>query len=175
MNSEQLTAAGQTVIHLADYLQELKSQAAAIFDPAAITTRGYITPSNELQIRQLQLSYWKSRNALLELIWEVWRDIERIDRATPQQFLVALASAAVLVDSARFLRETFHRVNVVRRKLDEPDPVYGIPPRMYDDVQKSLTSPYHAWHLWQATRYYDKHHDHFIQAAAAEGLEPLSE
>jgi hypothetical protein len=44
---------------------------------------------------------------------------------------------------------------------------------MYDEVQKSLTSPYHAWHLWHATRYYDKHHDQFVQAAAAEGLEPL--
>jgi hypothetical protein len=44
---------------------------------------------------------------------------------------------------------------------------------MYDEVQKSLTSPYHAWHLWQATRYYDKHHDRFVQAAAAQGLEPL--
>jgi len=173
MNSEQLAAAAQTVAQLGDYLPELKAQALAMFDPAAVAARGYITPSEELQVRQLQLSYWKTRNALFELVWDIWRDIERIDRATPQQFLVALAAAALLVDAARFMRETFHRVDVVRRKLDEPDPVYGIPPRMYDDVQKSLTSPYHAWHLWQATRYYDQHHEEFRQAAAAEGTEPL--
>jgi hypothetical protein len=99
--------------------------------------------------------------------------VERIDRATPQQFLTTLAAAALLVDAARFLREKFHRVNVVRRKLDEPDPAYGIPRRMYDDVQKSLTSPYHAWHLWQATRYYDRHHEELCRAAAAQGLESL--
>jgi hypothetical protein len=173
MNTDQLAAAAQTVVQLSDYFTELKGQALAIFDASRAESRGYITPSKEMLVRQLQLSYWKARNALYELVWDVWRDIERIDRATPQQFLVAFAAAAVLVDAAQFLRETFHRSTVVRRKLDEPDPVHGIPPRMYDDVQKSLTNPYNAWHLWQATRYYDKHHEEFVQTAAAEGLEPL--
>lgn len=173
MNREQLAAAARTVAQLGDYLPELQAQALAMFDPVAVAARGYITPSEEIQIRQLQLSYWKARSALFELVWDIWRDVERIDRATPQQFLVALAAAALLVDAARFMRETFHRVDVVRRKLDEPDPIYGIPPRMYDDVQKSLTSPYHAWHLWQATRYYDQHHDEFQQAAATEGSASL--
>jgi hypothetical protein len=173
MNSEQLAAAAQTVAQLGDYFTELKTQSLAMFSSSQADTRGYITPSKEILVRQLQLSYWKARNALYELVWEVWRDIERIDRATPQQFLVALAAASLLVDAARFLRENFHRTKTIRHKLDEPDPIHGIPPRMYDDVQKSLTNPYNAWHLWQATRYYDKHHDEFVQAAEAEGLGPL--
>jgi hypothetical protein len=173
MNSEQFDSAARTVAQLGEYLDELKGQALAIFDRSTVESRGYITPSAEVRLRQLQLSYWKARNALYELVFEVWREIERIERAAPQQFLVALAAASLLVDAARFLRETFHRIPVVRRKLDEPDVVYGIPPRMYDEVQKSLTSPYHAWHLWQATRYYDMHRSKFVQAAAAEDLEPL--
>jgi hypothetical protein len=173
MNAEQLSAAARTVVQLDDYLQDFKHQALAIVDPAVVTERGYITPSGELAIRQLQLSYWKTRNALFELVYDIWRDVERVDRATPQQFLVALSAAAVLVDAARFLRDKFHRVTVVRRKLDEPDIVYGIPPRMYDEVQKSLTSPYHAWHLWQATRYYDKHHKKLREAAELQDLAPL--
>jgi hypothetical protein len=44
---------------------------------------------------------------------------------------------------------------------------------MYDDVQKSLTSSYHAWHLWIATRYYDRHRASLVAAAADCGLEPL--
>jgi hypothetical protein len=87
--------------------------------------------------------------------------------------LIAFAAAASLVDAARFLRETFHRSKIIRHKLDEPDPVYGIPPRMYDGIQRSLTNPYHAWHLWQATRYYDRHRPQLLEAAAASGLEPL--
>jgi hypothetical protein len=173
MNSEQLAAAARTVAQLGDYLDDLKRQALAMLNPAVVTARGYITPSTELAIRQLQLSYWKTRNALFELVYDIWRDVERLDRATPQQFLVALAAASLLVDAARFLREKFHRVPVLRRKLDEPDVVYGIPPRMYDEVQKSLTSPYHAWHLWQATRYYDRHHGKLRQLSADHDLAPM--
>jgi hypothetical protein len=173
VNDEQLSAAARTVAQLGDYLEDLKRQAVAVFDPAAVAARGYIKPSTEVAVRQLQLSYWKARNALFELVNDIWRDIQRLDRATPQQFLVALAAASLLVDGARFLREQFHRVVVLRRKLDEPDVVYGIPPRMYDEVQKSLTSPYHAWHLWQATRYYDRHREELHQATAAQGLDPL--
>jgi hypothetical protein len=173
MNSEQLLAAARTVEQLDSFLQDLRRQASAISNPAALGKRAYITPTDELAIRHFQLAYWKARNALYELVYDIWRDIERLDQATPQQFLVALAAAALLVDAARFLRETFHHITPIRRKLDEPDVVYGIPPRMYDEVQKSLTSPYHAWHLWQATRYYDKNHNRIRENAALQGLEPL--
>ncbi len=166
MTDDALTSAADTIVTLADYFAELKTRALAIYDPAKVAARGYITPAEELQVRQLQVSYWQSRCALYELVYEVHRDVQRPERASPRQLLVALAAAAILVDAARFLRETFHGVSVVRHKLDEPDPVYGIPERMYDDVQKSLTSPYNAWHLWQAVRYYDKHRDQLRSAAA---------
>lgn len=174
MNAEQLNAATQTVVQLADYFEELKAQALLIYQPATVAARGYITPTEELSIRQLQLSYWKARNALFELVFDIWRESDRIDRATAQQFLVAFAAAAVLVDAARFLRETFHRDDLVRRKLDEPDPVYGIPARMYDDIQQSLTDPYHAWQLFHATQFFDRHRADFETAAAEDAvLQPL--
>jgi hypothetical protein len=44
---------------------------------------------------------------------------------------------------------------------------------MYDDVQRSMVSAHHAWHLWQATRYYDKHRNPLAESAAAAGLQPL--
>jgi hypothetical protein len=173
MTSDQLNAAARTVVQTAEYLEQLKADALAIFGPEAVAARGYITPSEELCLRQLQVSYWQTRNALLELVNELRRDVDRFDTASPEQFLIALAAAALLVDAARFLRVTFHHVTVVRRKLDEPDAVYGIPPRTYDDVQRSLVSAHNAWHLWQATRYYDKNCAAFATSAAAAGLEPI--
>jgi hypothetical protein len=169
-----LPAAAQTVIQLDEYLAQLKTEAAAIYNPVKVAEVGYVTASQELAVRQLQLSYWKSRVALLELVSEIRAQAHRPENATPQEFLVALAAAALLVDSARYLREQFHQVTVVRRKLDEPDPVYGIPPRMYDDVQRSLVSVGNAWHLWQATRYYDAHRERLANAAASAGLTPLA-
>jgi hypothetical protein len=144
VNSEQLAAAARTVVQLGDYFQDLKARSLANYDPAAVAAAGYITPSQELRLRQLQVSYWQARNALLELISEIRRETGRPEAATAEQFLVALAAAAILVDAARFLRESFHRVAVVRRKLDEPDAVFGIPPRMYDSVQRSLISAHNA-------------------------------
>jgi hypothetical protein len=173
MTPDQLTAAARTVVQTGDYLEELKAGALAIFDAEAVAARGYVTPSEELQLRQLQLSYWQARNALLELVTELRRDSDRLENTSPEAFLVALAAAALLVDAARFLRVNFHHVSVVRRKLDEPDSVYGIPPRMYDDVQRSLISARNAWHLWHATRYYDKHRAALAAAADAAGLEKL--
>jgi hypothetical protein len=175
MTADQLTAAARTVVQLDDYLQQLKAQALETYKPDAVSTRGYITPREELLVRQLQLSYWKTRTALLELVNDLRTETPRLDQATPPQFLVGLAAAALLVDAARWLRESFHRVTIVRRKLDEPDPIYNIPPRMYDSIQRSLVSVSNAWHLWQATRYYDKHREQLALAAAAEGLEPLVE
>ncbi|BBO30468.1 YiiX/YebB-like N1pC/P60 family cysteine hydrolase [Lacipirellula parvula] len=166
MADSQLLAAARTVIQIDDYFTQLKSEAAAIFDAVKVAEVGYVTASQELAVRQLQLSYWKSRVALLELIDEIRGRVHRPEAATPEEFLIALAAAALLVDSARYLREQFHRTTVVRRKLDEPDPVYGIPPRMYDDVQRSLVSVGNAWHLWQATRYYDAHRQRLAEAEA---------
>ena len=173
MTPGQLAASATAVVQLDDYLQQLKSQALETYKPDAVAARGYITPREELLIRQLQLSYWKTRSALLELVSDLRIETPRLELATPQQFLIGLAAAALLVDAARWLRESFHRVTVVRRKLDEPDPIYNIPPRMYDGIQRSLVSVSNAWHLWQATRYYDKHRPQLVEAAAAEGLKPL--
>jgi hypothetical protein len=173
MTNEQLKSAALTVVDLSRSLADLKTQALAIYDPAAVAARGYITPSEEAELRHLQVSYFMVRSALFELLFDIWPRAERIDLATPEQFLIALAAAALLVDAARFLRQSFHRPNVIRRKLDEPDPVYGIPPRMYDDIQKSLTSSYHAWHLWNATRYFDRHRDQLAAVAEASGLQPV--
>jgi hypothetical protein len=173
MTANELDSAAMTVVQLDQYLQELKSQALAIYNPDAVTAKGYITPSQEQSVRQLQHSYWKTRSALMELIEELRADAHELEQATPQQFLVGLAAAALLVDAARWLRTSFHRVKVVRRKLDEPDPIYGIPPRMYDCVQQSLVSIHNAWHLWQAARYYDKHREQLAAAAVDAGIEPL--
>lgn len=173
MNHQQLLAATRTVLELHEHFDGLKAQTLEVYEPATVAARGYITPSEESRIRHLQFSYWKSRLALYELVDETRREVTQLAQATHEEFLVCFAAAALLVDAARFLRENFHRATVVRRKLDEPDPIYGIPLRMYDNIQKSLTSPYHAWHLWQATRYYDRHRSELLRAAQTTDMEPV--
>ncbi len=81
----------------------------------------------------------------------------------------------MLVDAARYLRDVFHQRPVVREKLNEPEPHFGIPPGTYDRVQNSLTSPINAWRLYHAARYYQEQRAALQQAAREADLAPLLE
>ena len=68
---------------------------------------------------------------------------------------MAYAAASVLVDAARFLRDITEGRPVVRRKLNQPVPSFGVPGGTYDLVQSSLISGRNAWHLFHAIQYFD--------------------
>ena len=103
------------------------------------------------------MSWWQSRNALFELISSFHR-LETVSAdERPAALLTAYAGALVLVDGARFLRDEFHDRPVVRARLNNPDPQFAIPAGTYDRIQKSLTSPVHAWHLYHASRFVADH------------------
>ncbi len=160
MSSTELLNMAESVVELARYLDELKGHALTAPATGAIIQRGFLNPEEELALRQLQISYWQSRNALLEIIYSVGTNVPQQGPEPGDQqhqsFLIAFAAAALLVDAARFLRERFHRAEPICRKLDEPDPAHGIPACMYETVQRSLTRPSHAWHLSQARRFYQR-------------------
>ena len=147
-------AGARTVLAVADQFDRLKRSASILAEAAASSERGYFTPSEDEEVRHLLVSYWQSRNALLELVEEM-RDTQHVD----SNFLVGFAGALVLVDAARFLRDQFHDRPVVRGKLNEPAPHFGIPERLYDTVQSSLTNPVHTWHLYHATKYFDENRE----------------
>ncbi len=156
VNGSELRSGATTVIHLASFFEELKASAVAEAAQSAAQERGYFAPEEELRMRALQLSYWKSRGALLELIAECRADVQRDREYSPKVFLVAMSAAMLLVDAARWLREHFHDRPVVRRKFNEAAPEFGIPAGTYDQVQQSLVGIRHAWHLFHALCYLDE-------------------
>ncbi|NQU25680.1 MAG: hypothetical protein HQ567_30705 [Candidatus Nealsonbacteria bacterium] len=178
MTPEQIESGARTVAHLADYLAELKLAAAALIERATASRRGYFTPSEEEAVRRLQVSYWKSRSALFDVVISL-RDVSSRDGSKPSEdlmpsaFLVAYAAAILLVDAARFLRESFEPLPLVREKLNEPEPHFGIPKDTYTTVQKSLTSPRHAWHLYHAMQYFREHQADLSARAVDPMLAPV--
>ena len=172
MTSDLVAEGARTVAHMATYLEELKSNALAMADEFEAVERGYFRPDEEQRVRQLQVSYWQTRGALFELIDSLRRAEQPGEEHDPAAFLVAYAAAVLLVDAARFLREHFHEHAGVRHKLDEPDEQFGIPARMYDTVQKSLTSPRHAWHLYHAIHFFDDHESEIRALAGDPALAP---
>ena len=167
---EVAVAGARTVLTVAEQFERLKQSAGILSEAASSSDRGYFTPSEDEEVRHLLVSYWQSRNALLEVVLEMKDTRERDDA-----FLVGYAGALVLVDAARFMREQLHDRPVVRAKLNEPEPHFGIPEGTYDTVQKSLTSPKHVWHLHYATRYFDQHRAELSDLAGTGPVAPMIE
>lgn len=148
----------ETVLEIATFLAELKGRALSQPDTQAAIERGYLTPGEELSMRQMQASYWQCRNALFEIILSLDPgDIDpsaETDLEQAANFLTAFTAAGVLIDAAIFLRDRYHHATAIRNKLDEPDPILGVPACMYATVQHSLTKPSNAWRMLQARRNY---------------------
>ncbi|MBI3468801.1 MAG: hypothetical protein HY000_37840 [Planctomycetes bacterium] len=157
MIPEQIIAGTRTVANLATHFEELKQAALHLRERVAARTRGYFTPSEDEEVRHLLVSYWQSRNALLDLVMAIRDDTELPTKHRPAAFLVGFAAATLLVDAAWFLRDAYDANPTIREKLNEPEPHFGIPPGLYDTVQRSLTSPFHAWHLYHAVKYFGEH------------------
>lgn len=147
----------RSVLHLAVHFVELKERATEFLRTFSASQRGFFTPSEDDQVRHLLVSYRQSRNALLDLVAGYRAEESTSSDEHSARFLAAFAGALVLIDAARFLRDTMHDRPVVRQKLNEPEPHFGIPEGTYDHIQKSLTSPVHAWHLYHAQRFFEEH------------------
>ena len=159
MHETELAYAASTVLTLAEHMESLKGQAIDLVNSVQASTRGFFTPTEDEQTRHLLVSYWQSRNALFELVLSLHKAKGVSASERPVALVISYAGALVLVDVARFLRENFHHRSVVRAKLNEPEPHFGIPEGTYDTVQKSLTSPVHAWHLYHAMSYVTQNWD----------------
>jgi hypothetical protein len=170
MTGDVAVAGARTVLTVAEQFERLKQAAGMLSNDAASSDRGYFTPSEDEEVRHMLVSYWQSRNALLELVLEM-KDQQQVDA----HFLVGYAGALVLVDAARFLYDEFDDRPAVRGKLNEPAPHFGIPGGLYDTVQASRASPVHMWHLYHATKYFTEHHDALVGVSLGTPLEDLPE
>lgn len=157
----------QSVLHLAKHFVELKSRAAKFLVEFSANERGHFTPTEDDQARQLLVSYWQSRNALLELVI-AYQGTEIREDDDPMRFLAAFGGALVLIDAARFIRDEMHHKPVVRAKLNEPEPHFDIPAGCYDQIQKSLTSPVHAWHLYHANDHFEEKQTQIAEAVSGD-------
>jgi len=181
---EAITDGARAVVGIADHFNGLKAVAADLLEAGAATERGYFTPSEDERVRQLLVSYWQSRNALIELVATLHHASSKRSASDAEQlsnderaaaFLVAWTGALVLVDAARFLRLNCAGRPIVLKKLNEPEPHFGIPAGTYDRIQFSLTSPVHAWHLYHAREYWNSNRDFLCELASGTELESLIE
>jgi hypothetical protein len=158
MEHSETVQGAYAVVNVAAHFTELKLRAQHLRERATAQDRGYFSPEEDLEVQNLLGSYWSARNALLEFLREYQQD--RAPDAEPdrawqhREFVAAFAAALVLVDAARFLREQFHELPLLRGKLNESARELAVPAGCYDQVQASLFGMRHAWHLYHAIGYF---------------------
>ena len=160
------------MVHLHQHMEELRQAALDMLHTFGGVERGYFTPTEDEQARHLLVSYWQSRNALFEVVhrFQERRAEPGSDEDRLHAFLVAYAAAVILVDAARFMRESFRDHAPIVSKLNEGEPHFGIPEGVYDTIQQSLTSPINAWHLYHANEHFDRHEKDLRAAARGDAL-----
>ena len=157
-----------TVLHLADYLTELRESAVGLQTDLPSSEDGAFRPKQEAEVQTLLIGYWQSRVALIELLETIREEDRLYETGGERYFIAAYAAALLLIDAAWFLRESAKNSPVLRRKLNEEHRDFGIPPRVYDTLQRSLGSTRTAWHMYHAISFYKAHEDELIQMAKDE-------
>ena len=125
--------------------------------------KGYFPPDTDERFREGFSLYLTGRAVLLETISElkpvavgaVGADDDSELRL--RSFLVAYTAACLLVRAGRFIVGESKGRKLVRDKLNEPAPEYGIPAGQFTAVYYSLTHPLTAWRLYRALQYADRH------------------
>lgn len=151
--SRSIASLAPSLIALEDCAEERDAARRAL-------DRGYFSPREDESLRAWFARYLTTRVSLLETIDDLapialGTDEACDDNVRRRAFLAAYTAACMLVRTARFLVDEIAVSGVVRRKLDEADPLHRVPRKQYTSVFRSLTSPLNAWRLLEATRFAD--------------------
>ena len=124
-------------------MDELRSGAKAFNEKPtgrAKTSRSYYTPDEELELRAMFRSYLAYRDALLRMManYGGFRSL-REPSLQARCFLVGYGAGTVLYATGLNL-VTGYGDETIRKKLNEPDPAWGLPAGKFDEVLASVSS-----------------------------------
>ena len=140
--------------------------------------RGYYEPDEDERLRDVFARYLGVRGAL----WETVHDLVPVVDAKENEvdwdqrlraFGTGFCAAALLVRAGSFLVELVDERKVVRRKLDEAEPRYGIERKSFSKIYKRLASTRWMWRCHEAARFYEIHREDLEEAMAEEPFRGL--
>jgi hypothetical protein len=145
----RVKSAARTLVTVGALMPSEESLATEVQDALAATERGYFLPDEDERVRTAFAQYLRTRKALHQNLAEL-RPLVLKKRKVPaeyhaQVFTVAWCTACLLVRSGRYLIDNFRKNDIVRSKLDEAEPRFGIARKEFSQIYKSLTSPRNIW------------------------------
>ncbi len=118
--------------------------------------RSYLKQDDNDAVRQLLLTYLNCRAALLRLAWK-YQDVATVrDDALRMRarLLGHAAGVSLIATSLKFVTQ-FNRSAETVKKFNEAEPLWGIPPNLFNTIQKNLAQSQHRQLLDSALRRHD--------------------
>ncbi|MFQ5732227.1 MAG: 1-acyl-sn-glycerol-3-phosphate acyltransferase [Planctomycetaceae bacterium] len=142
-------------------LKTLERDATIIAKDFADGKRNYDVEADNDAVRQLLLRFINYRTALIRLVWKYLEyDDVASERDRLRAFLLDYTAAMVLCESSmkfvhNFTRDEDRRDKAIAR-LNEAEPVWGIPGGLYDTIEKNLASSANMRRLAAAGEFYEQ-------------------
>ena len=164
------------VLAAAEALPTLESIQNILEQAASAQERGYFLPDEDERLRAVYIRYLAIRASLFECVHNIsgGRFSIKGESRLPD-FIVAFAAACLLVRSASFIIEIATKNPVSLKKLDEPEPRYGLEAKNFTRIYKSLTSPRNWWGFYEAVRFFQGHRDEVLAYREDAVLNPMVE
>jgi len=165
-----------TVAPLLPHHDTIKDDVARVLKAAE---RGYLLPDEDEVVRNIFSRYLTTRavlfSSLLDLAPLVRADLKLVKPQRPELFIVAFCTACLLVRSGRFLIDTFRKDNVIRKKLDEAEPRFGIPRKQFTKIYRSLTYPPNILTFLDGVNYWVTHREELMRFQGHPVIGPVLE
>lgn len=124
--------------------------------------RGYLSPEEDHLLRVRYAQYLAERASLVAVLDslepECGRGPDDWARCRPA-FVTALAAASLLLVGTRRLRRPVMHSRLLRKALDERDPLRGVPAKSFARLYRATTSPRRLLRLHAAHRWFETHRD----------------
>ena len=148
------------VLLAAQQLDRMQEQMADLRAEFLRGERDFLTQADHDEINSLLLVYLDLRSALLKTVW-LYRGENTETSATTDDplearaFLTAYTAAALLVEKAWVIYDTFRDDPTTRRQLDLGDLAWGIPPGVFRNLVAGLSNQAVMAELQEAERRFE--------------------
>ena len=176
---EVLDGSAAALLTIAPLLPSQASINEVVNQLSPAIARGYFTPEEDELIREKFSKYLTVRGALYSVLMDlkpiIFNQIKPNDAEYAKVFLIAFCTAAMLRRSGRHLIVNFRSNKMIRRKLNEAEPRYGIPRKQFTAIYRSLTSLRNVIIFRQGVNYFEDHRSQIMALEADPKLSPIVE
>ncbi len=165
------------VLAVVPAMPEINQMKVYLEDADAAEKRGYFLPDEDDRVRGIYMRYLSVRLSLLEVVGEIKTLVKKeqlIQKYEYAFFAIGYSASVILIRTAKFIVKLSASRPVVRRKLDEAAPLYGLDRASFCAIYSNLTSPRRMWRFYEATKFFEEHQAD-IFSIDVEGLDDILE